>query len=124
MTKHIKAKIGIYISGEEIISVIRGISEFWSITFSNPLPIETAKNIWGIIPISVAKKKLVIFTLKIVGKRQLSCQGTPPTKRYINKYKNSDKSDKIPETLRKPYRENHRSHVQKQWRFKGNLWKS
>ena len=65
-------------SGEKIISVTLGISEFWSITFSNPLPIETAKKIWGIIPIKEAKKKLLTFTLKIDGKRQLSCQGIPP----------------------------------------------
>ena len=62
-----------------------GTSEFWSITFSKPLPIETAKNIWGIIPIKVAKKKLINFTLKIVGNRQLNCQGIPPIKRYNSK---------------------------------------
>ena len=77
----IKAIIGKYISGEKIISVIPGTSEFWSITFSKPLPIETAKNICGIIPIKVAKKKLFTFTLKRVGKRQLNCQGIPPMKR-------------------------------------------
>ena len=33
------------------------------------------------MPINVAKKKLIAFTLKIVGKRQLSCQGIPPVKR-------------------------------------------
>jgi len=42
-------------SGKKIISVNDGISEFWSITFSNPLPIETIKKTVGIIPISVAK---------------------------------------------------------------------
>ena len=68
-------------SGKKIISVNDGISVFWSITFSNPLPIETAKKIWGIIPIRVARKKLLVLTSKIVGKIQLSCQGTPPTKR-------------------------------------------
>ena len=73
-----KASNGIYISGKKIISVIDGISEFWSITFSNPLPIETAKKIWGIIPIRVARKKLLVLTSKIVGKIQLSCQGIPP----------------------------------------------
>ena len=49
-------------SGKKIISVNDGISEFWSITFSNPLPIETAKKIWGIIPIRVARKKLLALT--------------------------------------------------------------
>ena len=68
-------------SGEKIISDNPGASEFWSITFSSPLPIETAIKIWGIMPINVAKKKLIAFTLKIVGKRQLSCQGIPPIKR-------------------------------------------
>ena len=77
-------------SGKKIMSRIFGTSEFWSINFSNPLPIETAKKIWGIIPINVAKKKFMIFTLKIVGKRQLNCQGIPPTNLYINKYKNSE----------------------------------
>ena len=33
----------------------------------------------------VAKKKFFTFTLKIVGKRQLNCQGIPPIKRYNNK---------------------------------------
>ena len=76
--------------GEVTISIILGASRLLSIIFSNPLPIETAKKIWGIIPINVAKKKLFIFTLKIVGIRQLNCQGIPPTKRYTNKYINSD----------------------------------
>ena len=40
-----KAIIGTYMSGENIISVIPGTSAFWSIIFSNPLPIETAKKI-------------------------------------------------------------------------------
>ena len=76
-----KAEIGTYISGENIISVIPGNSAFWSIIFSNPLPIETAKKIWGIIPINVAKKKFITLTLNKIGKRQLSCQGIPPIKR-------------------------------------------
>ena len=74
-----------YISGEKIISIIEGTSEFWSIILSNTLPIETAKKIWGIIPISVAKKKFFTFTSIIVSNRQLNCQGIPPIKRYINK---------------------------------------
>ena len=45
ITKQKKIIIGIKISGEEIISVILGTSEFCSIIFSNPLPIETAKKI-------------------------------------------------------------------------------
>ena len=80
-TKKTNAKIGIYISEENIISLNLGTSVFSSIIFSNPLPIETAKKIWGIIPINVAKKKLYIFTLKSVGKRQLNCHGTPPINR-------------------------------------------
>ena len=76
-----KAIIGTYISFVKIISKIPGTSEFWSITFSNPLPIETAKKICGIIPMSDAIKKLLTHTLKIVGKRQLNCQGTPPINR-------------------------------------------
>ena len=64
-----------------MMSVMLGISEFWSIIFSNPLPIDTTKKTWGIIPINVAKKKFFTFTLKIVGRRQLSCQGIPPIKR-------------------------------------------
>ena len=67
------------------MSIIDGTSVFWSIIFSNPFPIDTAKKIWGIIPKKVAKKKLATFTLKSVGKRQLNCQGIPPIKRYINK---------------------------------------
>ena len=72
------AKIGIYISGEKITSVTLGICALFWIIFSSPLPIETDRKIWGIIPINVAKKKLDIFTLKRVGKRQLNCHGTPP----------------------------------------------
>ena len=78
MTKNINAKIGIYISGEKITSIISGTSALSWIIFSSPLPIETAKKIWGIIPINVAKKKLDILTLKRVGRRQLNCHGTPP----------------------------------------------
>ena len=80
-----KAKSGTYISGEKIISVMPGTSEFWSINFSKPLPIETARKICGIIPISVAKKKLLTLTLKRVGNKQLICHGIPPIKRYISK---------------------------------------
>ena len=84
-TKKTNAKIGIYISEENRISLNLGTSAFSSIIFSNPFPMETAKKIWGIIPIHVAKKKLRIFTLKRVGKRQLNCHGTPPINRYINR---------------------------------------
>ena len=55
-----------------------GATIFCSITFSNPLPIETAKKICGMIPINVALKKFLTLTLKIVGKIQLSCHGIPP----------------------------------------------
>ena len=63
------------------MSVNFGTSAFSSIILSKPSPIETDKKIWGIIPMNVAKKKLDIFTLKRVGKRQLNCQGTPPINR-------------------------------------------
>ena len=68
-------------SGDVIKLINLGASSFLSIIFSKPLPMETAKKIWGIIPKNVAKKKFFIFTLKIVGIRQLSCQGIPPIKR-------------------------------------------
>ena len=58
--------------------MIPGVWIFWSIIFSNPLPIDTTKKSWGITPINVAKKKLEAFTLNIQGKTQLSDQGTPP----------------------------------------------
>ena len=67
--------------GEDIISIIPGGFKFWFITSSNPVPIETTKKIWGIIPIKVAKKKFITLTLNKVGKRQLNCQGMPPIKR-------------------------------------------
>ena len=89
-TKKTNAKIGIYISEENRISLNLGTSAFSSIIFSNPSPMETARKIWGIIPMHVAKKKLRIFTLKRVGKRQLNCHGTPPINRYINKKINSE----------------------------------
>ena len=60
------AKRGTWISGEKIISIIPGTSEFWSITFSIPLPIDTAKKIWGIIPKKVANRKFFTFTLNNV----------------------------------------------------------
>ena len=43
-------------SGENIISVIPGAIKFWSITFSNPLPIEETRKTLGTIPKSVEKK--------------------------------------------------------------------
>ena len=73
-----KASIGIYISGEYIKSVIFGAWRFWSITFSIPLPIETTKNIWGVTPINVAKKKLNGFTLKMQGSTLDITNGIPP----------------------------------------------
>ena len=44
-TKKINAKIGIYISEENRISLNLGTSAFSSIIFSNPSPIETDKKI-------------------------------------------------------------------------------
>ena len=49
----------------KIISVIPGTSEFFSITFSNPLPIEIIKNVCGKTPIKVDQKKLETLTLKM-----------------------------------------------------------
>ena len=43
-------------SGEKIISIIFGTLEFFSIIFSNPLPIETIKKTPGTIPNNVEKK--------------------------------------------------------------------
>ena len=70
--------MGIYISAEYIKSVIFGGSKFCSIIFSSPLPIETTKNICGMIPINVAKKKLPILTLNIHGNTFESAKGIPP----------------------------------------------
>ena len=61
-----------------MISVIFGGFKFWPIIVSKPLPIETTRKIWGIIPIKVAKKKFTNFTLNRVGNIQLSCHGMPP----------------------------------------------
>ena len=47
---------GIYILGEKIISFTLGTSEFLSIIFSKPLPIETIKKVPGTIPNNVEKK--------------------------------------------------------------------
>ena len=65
--------------GVDIMSIIPGGSKFWFITISNPFPIETTKKTWGIIPISVAKKKFTTFTLNKVGNMHESCHGIPPT---------------------------------------------
>ena len=65
-------------SGEYIKSIILGASEFCSIIFSSPLPIETIKNNCGVNPISVAKKKLITLTLNIHGNIFDSAKGIPP----------------------------------------------
>ena len=78
MIKTTKTIKGIKTSGDLNISIIPGTSKFLSITFSKPLPIDVTKKIWGIIPMNVAKKKLLFFTLNKVGKMQLNCQGIPP----------------------------------------------
>ena len=65
-------------SGEYIRSIILGASKFSLITFSSPLPIETIKNNWGIIPIKVAQKKLLFFTLKMHGSTFERAKGIPP----------------------------------------------
>ena len=65
-------------SGEYIKSVILGATKFWSIIFSSPLPIETTKNNAGVIPNNVAKKKLLILTLKMQGNTLEIAKGIPP----------------------------------------------
>ena len=76
--------------GDVIKSIMLGASKFWSIIFSNPLPIEITINNDGIIPKKVDQKKLYIFTLKIQGKIFCIWKGIPPTNLKINKYINSD----------------------------------
>ena len=73
-----KANRGIYISGEYIKSIMLGASKFCSIIFSRPLPIETNKNDGGVIPIKVAQKKLLFFTLKMHGSTFDRAKGIPP----------------------------------------------
>ena len=68
-----------------MICIIPGGSIFWSIIFSNPLPIEQTKKSCGIIPINVAQKKLKPFTLNMHGNTQLIAQGIPPINLYINR---------------------------------------
>ena len=51
------------------MSLKPGTSEFFSITLSNPLPIEIIKNVCGKIPINVDQKKLETFTLKMQGNK-------------------------------------------------------
>ena len=46
--------------------------------FSSPLPIETSKKYCGAIPINVAQKKLLTFTLKIQGNTFDNAKGIPP----------------------------------------------
>ena len=70
---------GIYISGEISKSTKLGASIFLSIIFSNPFPIEQIKNTDGIIPIKVAQKKLLTFTLNIHGNMFDIAKGIPPT---------------------------------------------
>ena len=60
------------------MSIIPGGSNFWPIIVSRPLPIETTRKTWGIIPIKVARKKFINFTLNSVGNMQLNCHGIPP----------------------------------------------
>ena len=72
------ANIGRYISGEYIKSIILGAFEFFSITCSSPLPIETSKNNCGVKPNNVAQKKLFTLTLKIQGNTFDNAKGTPP----------------------------------------------
>ena len=65
-------------SGDKIKSLNLGGSRFWSIIFSIALPIETIRNIWGIIPMIVAKKKFFNLTLKIHGSTFEITKGIPP----------------------------------------------
>ena len=68
-----------------MISFILGAVKFSLITFSSPLPIDTTKKTWGIIPISVEKKKFFTLTLNKVGKIQDNWKGIPPQNLYANK---------------------------------------
>ena len=68
-----------------MISEIPGATKFWSITFSKPLPIDTTKNTWGIIPRNVDQKKLEIFTLNIHGNKFCKLNGVPPINLKISK---------------------------------------
>ena len=77
-TKPINAIIGIYISLVYIISLILGDIKFWSIIFSNPLPMETNKKEGTVSAIKVDQKKLETFTLKIQGSIFWIANGTPP----------------------------------------------
>ena len=56
-----------------------GGSMFSSIIFSNPLAMEATTNICGNMPIKVAVKKLIAFTLKIQGNTFEIANGIPPT---------------------------------------------
>ena len=76
--KHI---MGMYMSGEYTKSIIFGASRFCSIIFSKPLPIDTTKNNKGAMPISVAQKKFLTFTLKIQGNTFDKAKGIPPINR-------------------------------------------
>jgi len=53
-------------SEDDINSSNPGASKLLSINFSMPLPIDTAKNICGMIPIKVAKKKFLIINNNIL----------------------------------------------------------
>ena len=68
-----------YMSGEYIMSLIPGATKFWLIIFSSPLPIETIKNVEGIIPKNVDQKKLLNLTLKRHGNTFAIAKGIPPT---------------------------------------------
>ena len=68
-------------SGDVIKLINLGASSFLSIIFSKPLPKETHIKTWGTIPIKVAIKKFIFFTLKIQGKTFDIAKGIPPTKR-------------------------------------------
>ena len=67
------------------MSIIPGGVKFWAIIVSRPLPIETTRKTCGIIPIKVAIKKFITFTLNNVGKTQLNCHGMPPINLYIRR---------------------------------------
>ena len=68
-------------SGEYIKSIIFGASRFSAIIFSNPLPIDTIKNTWGMLPNNVAQKKFFTLTLNMHGNTLDKGKGIPPANR-------------------------------------------
>ena len=84
-TNPANANIGIYMTGEYIKSFMLGALRFCWMIFSSPLPIDTIKNICGVIPTNVAKKKFLTFTLKMQGSTLEITNGIPPINLYAKR---------------------------------------